>query len=117
MNAITRQPLLAASRQVWKTYGEGEARVKALASVGLSIERGDFVAIMGPSGSGKSTAMNIIDNLDTPSAMTTTCSKASMPIRLDRNSRALLGNHYIDFVFRAITFCRAPPPPKTSSCR
>ncbi|RWC45294.1 MAG: ABC transporter ATP-binding protein [Mesorhizobium sp.] len=50
--------------KVWKSYGQGEAKVHALAGVDLAIRRGEFVAIMGPSGSGKSTAMNIIGCLD-----------------------------------------------------
>ena len=85
--------------KVWKTYGEGEARVNALAGVSLSIDRGDFVAIMGPSGSGKSTAMNIIGCLDTPSAGRYSFEGLDAG-RLDRNSRAQLRNLYIGFVFQ-----------------
>ena len=85
--------------KVWKTYGEGEARVDALAGVDMAIARGEFVAIMGPSGSGKSTAMNIIGCLDTP----TSGYYGFLGVdagRLDRGSRALLRNRYIGFVFQ-----------------
>ena len=85
--------------KVWKTYGKGEAKVHALAGVDLSIDRGEFVAIMGPSGSGKSTAMNIIGCLDTP----TSGRYGFLDVdagRLDRGSRATLRNLYVGFVFQ-----------------
>ncbi|SFO25075.1 putative ABC transport system ATP-binding protein [Mesorhizobium sp. NFR06] len=92
-------PLLITFDKVWKSYGEGEARVHALAGVDLAIRRSEFVAIMGPSGSGKSTAMNIIGCLDTPTAGTYRFMGVDAG-RLDRNRRALLRNLYVGFVFQ-----------------
>jgi len=52
---------------VWKVYGTGEARVKALRGVSVELSRAEFTAIMGPSGSGKSTLMHCLAGLDTVS--------------------------------------------------
>jgi len=95
---MARETLITFDK-IWKTYGQGEARVNALAGVDLTIDRGEFVAIMGPSGSGKSTAMNIIGCLDTPSLGRYGFLGVDAG-KLDRNRRAVLRNLYIGFVFQ-----------------
>jgi putative ABC transport system ATP-binding protein len=101
---LQRSPLperetLIRFEKVWKSYGQGEAQVHALAGVDLAIARGEFVAIMGPSGSGKSTSMNIIGCLDTPSSGRYDFMGVDAG-RLDRGRRAILRNLYIGFVFQ-----------------
>ena len=63
---LPSEPSLLAFRNVTRTYGEGEALVRALAGVDLDIRAGEFVAITGASGSGKSTAVSILGCLDLP---------------------------------------------------
>jgi putative ABC transport system ATP-binding protein len=60
--------VLALLQHVNKVYGDGDAQVHALRDVSLSVNRGDYLAVMGASGSGKSTAMNILGCLDRPSS-------------------------------------------------
>lgn len=96
MTATT--PLIRLSG-ISRSYGAGEARVIALDGVNLSIERGEFVAIMGPSGSGKSTAMNIIGCLDRPTAGTYHFDRIEVQ-SLAPDQRALLRRHVLGFVFQ-----------------
>jgi putative ABC transport system ATP-binding protein len=82
-----------------KTYGVGDAAFQALKGVDLTIQKGEFVAIMGPSGSGKSTLMNMLGCLDTP----TTGSYAYEGIKvetLDVDQRSLLRRYALGFIFQ-----------------
>ena len=55
-------------RDVTRTYGEGEALVRALDRVDLTIDSGAFLALAGPSGSGKTTLLNVIGSIDAPTS-------------------------------------------------
>ncbi|MBC2834229.1 ABC transporter ATP-binding protein [Paragemmobacter straminiformis] len=86
-------------RNVTRSYGKGEAEVRALDGVNLTIAAGEFVAIMGPSGSGKSTAMNIIGCLDRPSSGQFLFKGAELQ-GLNNDQRALIRRNYLGFVFQ-----------------
>jgi ABC-type lipoprotein export system ATPase subunit len=101
---MTGTPLIRFDK-VSKIYGKGEAEVRALDGVDLSINDGEFVAIMGPSGSGKSTAMNILGCLDTPTSGRYYFRGIDVGT-LDRSQRALLRRHYIGFVFQGFNLLK-----------
>ena len=82
-----------------KTYKSAGEPVMAVRSVSLTVERGEFVAIMGPSGSGKSTAMNILGCLDKPSAGQYLFRGAAVE-SLSRDQLARLRRRYLGFVFQ-----------------
>lgn len=90
---------LLALKSVSKTYGEGGGMVRALDGVDLTINEGEFVAIMGPSGSGKSTAMNILGCLDSPTRGRFLFNDVDVT-KLTRDGRALLRRNFLGFVFQ-----------------
>ncbi len=94
-----RAPVIEMSR-IWKTYGSGEATVHALREVDLTIERGDYVAIMGASGSGKTTLMNIIGCLDVASSGRYRLDGIDVS-RLTERQLSLIRNRKIGFVFQS----------------
>src|SRR4030042_6557935 len=90
---------ISEAQEITKVYSLGDIDVNALRGVSLTIEKGEFVAVMGPSGSGKSTFMNILGCLDTP-----TNGKYYLNGRLvsalTENELAHIRNREIGFVFQ-----------------
>jgi len=86
-------------REVYKVYDMGAEKVHALNGVELTVERGEYVAIMGSSGSGKSTLMNLLGCLDTPSSGSYILNDTAVQ-ELDDTQLAGIRNKEIGFVFQ-----------------
>ena len=84
---------------VYKIYPMGDQEVHALDGVSLTVDRGEFVAIVGQSGSGKSTAMNIIGCLDVPTAGTYRLGGADVSA-MDDDRQAEIRNKMLGFIFQ-----------------
>lgn len=85
---------------VSKVYNQGEVALRALNQVNISIQRGEFVAILGRSGSGKSTLLNILSGLDLPTEGNVYLDGNSI-INLNEEERTKLRREKIGFIFQA----------------
>lgn len=87
------------AKDLCKSYGSGESMVKALDHVSLSVENGEFVAVVGSSGSGKSTLLNMLGGLDTPTSGEVTVSGSDI-FKMDDEKRTIFRRRNIGFVFQ-----------------
>lgn len=85
---------------ICKDYVQGKEPVRVLKNVNLSVEQGEYLAIMGPSGSGKTTLMNLIGCLDVPTSGSYELSGQNIQ-DLDDNALADVRNRHIGFVFQS----------------
>jgi len=100
---------LLEAQEITKIYKLGEIALHALNQVSLSIEKGEFIAIMGPSGSGKSTFMNILGCLDKPTSGRYLLEGVDVA-HMNRDELAAIRNKKIGFVFQGFNLL-----PRTSA--
>ena len=98
MAEALQQPV-AELRGISKIYGSGDLEVKALDQLNLTVQEGDYLAVMGASGSGKSTAMNILGCLDRPTSGTYRLNGTAVEL-LDDDALADVRNRSLGFVFQ-----------------
>jgi putative ABC transport system ATP-binding protein len=99
------------TKDLSKIYGKGEISVRALDGVTISIDEGEFLAVMGPSGSGKSTLMNILGCLDRPTAGSYLLENVDVS-EMDRAELAKIRNERIGFIFQSYNLL-----PRTSALK
>ncbi len=90
---------LIRAHDLWRTYVMGEETIHALRGVSLTVDKGEYVAVMGPSGSGKSTLMNIIGCLDTPSRGSYVL-RGRVVSEMNEDELAAVRNREIGFIFQ-----------------
>ncbi len=94
------KPAIIEINQITKIYKMGDVQVTALEGVSLTVQQGEFLAIMGPSGSGKSTLMNILGCLDRPTSGTYLMAGEDVS-RMSREQLAHVRNQKIGFIFQS----------------
>lgn len=91
--------MLITMNQVSKTYAMGEATVRAVDSVDLEVEKGEFISIWGPSGSGKTTLLNLMGAIDQPTSGVI-CVNGHDLSTLSDNKCSEMRNRFIGFIFQ-----------------
>lgn len=86
-------------KNLCKTYGKGDTMVKALDNVSFSVEKGEFVAIVGPSGSGKSTLLHILGGVDVPTSGNVIIDKTDIS-QLNETALAIFRRRQIGLVYQ-----------------
>ncbi len=86
-------------KDIYKIYSDGDSEIRALDGVSFTVQKGEFVAIVGSSGSGKSTCMNIIGCLDIPTSGTYMLNGTDVST-MDEKSLAHIRNKEIGFIFQ-----------------
>lgn len=82
-----------------KVYGQGENTVRALDGVSFSVEKGEFLAIIGPSGSGKSTLLHILGGVDTPTSGKVMMNGQDV-YRQSDNNLAIFRRHHVGLIYQ-----------------
>lgn len=94
------EKIVIQTEDLTKVYGVGDIQVHALDNVSMTIEKNEFVAIMGPSGSGKSTLMNILGCLDRPTSGRYYLDSEDVS-QLNKQQLAIIRNKQIGFIFQS----------------
>jgi putative ABC transport system ATP-binding protein len=88
------------ARALTRTFGSGELRVEALRGVDLSVQQGEFLAIMGPSGSGKSTLLHLLGGVDAPTSGQILLEGVDLA-SLSDDQRTIIRRKRIGFIFQS----------------